>query len=161
MAAKVLYEWHYERIPNANGKLGKRVRSFLFPYCPVRRCEWCQRIGSPTWIRRWNIRLGKSFDLRVKRADSPALRWPQDPSVCIGCMSRVRQLWLDERIIEENRLLIGRIRREMTRVNNEHRRGSAPPADGNARGRPFGGDRHDQGGQYRQAGGGDQSIHIG
>lgn len=120
MAAKVRNEYWYGRSRLKSGKPGNRLIARLCPYCPIERCSTCGRFGSETWIRRWYIRPFKRVDLRTNEHE-----WTTEPFVCIGCMARFRRLWEAECIIEENRLLIGRIKREIARVNAENRRRAA------------------------------------
>lgn len=110
MAATTTTSWEWKQSILKSGKPGKRWDYLpVGDCCPVAKCEWCGRYGSPAWVRGWYLRP-----------------WPKDyepePVICIGCMNRVRRHWQAQRLILENQKLINKIKREVSRVNAENRR---------------------------------------
>lgn len=105
-------------IPLKSGKPGKRWDYKSFRVCPIAQCDRCKRFGSRTWVRVWHMQPWNQFDLRRNHQQ---LR-EAEPRLCMGCMNRLRPIYRAERVIGENSRLIGRIKREITRVNASHRR---------------------------------------
>lgn len=111
MSGTVQYHFEYGFRPLKSGKMGKRYECLAVRrFCPLERCEKCNRIGSPAWVRRWWMRPYE------REIDSP------EPVLCMGCMNRLRPMWRAARTVEENFRLINRIKREITRVNSTNRR---------------------------------------
>ena len=114
MAATV--DHYFEYAPRIL-KSGKRGRSHVFvgawPYCPVAECERCGRRGSPSWVRRWWLKPWTMF----KDELAPEER---DGKLCIGCAAKERRHWRAFFILRENRTLIRKIQKEVSRVNASH-----------------------------------------
>lgn len=107
-------EWG--RPPLKSGKQSARWQVIaVWYYCPVVRCEKCDKPGSPVWVRRWYYAPFEPY-LAADRVDDP------EPVLCMGCANRLRPLWKSQCIILENHRLLNTIKREIGRVNAANRR---------------------------------------
>lgn len=116
MSAKIAYRWAYELRRRKDGSPGRRVDNVRYAYCPIGQCQSCGRWGSESWVRKWYARpISRSWHL----APGGQRRLGYDDTAegirCMGCMNRIRPVWAQMAIVEENRLLLGRINRESAR----------------------------------------------
>lgn len=117
MSGRVAYHFEMENVPLKSGKPGRRWNYRPYRVCPIAQCDRCHRFGSETWVRRWYMQPWAPFDLRRK---NQPIRDPE-PTLCMGCMNRLRPIWQAERVVGENTRLINRIKREVGRVNTANR----------------------------------------
>ncbi len=121
MGADVKYHFEYGFSTLKSGKRGKHWTVIACTkVCPVVRCERCNRFGSPNWVRTWWYRPHCPLDGEGKEFYNE----DREQTLCLGCLNQLRPLWKAQNHIIENARLIRRIKREVTRVNSENRRGT-------------------------------------
>lgn len=113
MPAQVSYHSWWVPIPRKDGTPGKRLQTIPTPICPVACCERCGRFGSTVWVRGWWQ--------RSCRAKEHARDHSPEPTLCMGCMNVMRPIWAREAIVAENKVMLGRIQREVQRANKNRR----------------------------------------
>ena len=103
---------------NHNKKGGKCEKSYgwssyiKYPFTKLRQCELCLKLSTPKKIQERDV---ENWDL------APYISWPKNkwkPSktiLCMGCRNNVKPIYVNREKIIENKILINKLKREMTK----------------------------------------------
>lgn len=108
-------DW-WQRSTLKSGKPGNRVTWIPAYYSVLDRCEHCGRLSSANWVKKWWFRGYLRVDLRARHREPE-----HEPVLCMGCFNKFRPLWKRANEALENRLLINRLKREVTDAGRRHK----------------------------------------
>ena len=144
-------EWIWHPYIKKNGQPGKSgwMEWAHYPYSVLGQCERCGRLSSADWVKQWfyarvcwpRRRYGDPFGNAVAYAEWKLDPTTREPVLCIGCFNKVRPIWDALQIADENRLLINRIKQEITRARKDRNNGAAPEIPRGDHGRRSGQER--------------------
>jgi hypothetical protein len=123
------YQEYWERHRLKNGGWSKRVHCALYAYSKVDRCEMCCRMSSIRWVRRWWYRSW-TVGMAVEGGERA-----HEPVLCLGCFNRVRPIWHDQLIAEENGRLLCKLERVIREARRHQNHGSPTPVPDRSNGR--------------------------